>query len=125
MLRQRPNLAPGEVLFSKLSTSRTQFAGKILNSDPASSYFPFNTPTVFVFLPVLHLNRSFEISMTIALIYNRACLRVKILYSGVYDMPNVFVFVFVYFRPYLSFFHFAFASVAGRAWSGYFLTAAL
>ena len=40
-------------------------------------------------------------------------------------MQNVFVFVFVYFRPYLSFFHFAFASVAGWAWSGYFLTAAL
>ena len=37
----------------------------------------------------------------------------------------VFVFVFVYFWPFLSVFHFAFASVAGRAWSGYFLTAAL
>ena len=37
----------------------------------------------------------------------------------------IFVFVFVYFLPYLSFFHFAYASVAGWAWSGYFLTAAL
>ena len=27
------------------STSRSQFVGQILNSDPASSYFPFNTPT--------------------------------------------------------------------------------
>ena len=53
------------------------------------------------------------------------CKMAKNLYSGVYDMQNVFVFVFVYFRPYLSFFHFVFASVAGRAWSGYFLTAAL
>ena len=34
------------VLFSKLSTSRSQFVGQILNSDPASSYFPFNTPTM-------------------------------------------------------------------------------
>ena len=41
------------------------------------------------------------------------CKMAKNLYSGVYDMQNVFVFVFVYFRPYLSFFHFAFASVAG------------
>ena len=33
------------LFFSKLSTSRSQFVGQILNSDLASSYFLFNTPT--------------------------------------------------------------------------------
>ena len=93
-------------IFSKLSTSRSQFVGQILNSDPASSYFPFNTPTVFVFLPVLHPNRSFEISMTIVLILQQGLSessrsRVSLLHSAQY---NVFVFVFVY----LSFFPFCF-----------------
>ena len=31
--------------------------GQILNSDLASSYFPFNTPTVIVFLPVLSVRK--------------------------------------------------------------------
>ena len=35
-------------IWPKLSTSRSQFVGQILNSDLASSYFPFNTPTVTV-----------------------------------------------------------------------------
>ena len=92
--------------FSKLSTSRSQFVGQILNSDLASSYFPFNTPTVFVFLPVLHPNRSFEISMTIVLILQQGLSessrsRVSLLHSA---QCNVFVFVFVY----LSFFPFCF-----------------
>ena len=80
--------------------------GQILNSDLASSYFPFNTPTVFVFLPVLHPNRSFEISMTIVLILQQGLSessrsRVSLLHSA---QCNVFVFVFVY----LSFFPFCF-----------------
>ena len=97
---------PNFLFFSKLSTSRSQFVGQILNSDLASSYFPFNTPTVFVFLPVLHPNRSFEISMTIVLILQQGLSessrsRVSLLHSA---QCNVFVFVFVY----LSFFPFCF-----------------
>ena len=109
------------LFFSKLSTSRSQFVGQILNSDLASSYFPFNTPTVFVFLPVLHPNRSFEISMTIVLILQQGLSessrsRVSLLHSAMYLSLYLCICLF---------FHFAFASVAGRAWSGYFLTAAL
>ena len=104
-------MAPGGVLFSKLSTSRSQFVGQILNSDLASSYFPFNTPTVFVFLPVLHPNRSFEISMTIVLILQQGLSessrsRVSLLHSA----QSLYLCICL-------FFHFAFASVAGRAWN--------
>ena len=63
--------------------------------------FPFNTPTVFVFLPVLHPNRSFEISMTIVLILQQGLSESSLLHSA---QCNVFVFVFVY----LSFFPFCF-----------------
>ena len=38
----------GNFFLSKLSTSRSQFVGQILNSDLGSSYFLFNTPTVTV-----------------------------------------------------------------------------
>ena len=44
--------------FSKLSTFRSQFAGQILNSDPASSYFPFNTPTCNLVRTYHHSPRS-------------------------------------------------------------------
>ena len=99
--------------FSKSSTSRSQFVGQILNSDLASSYFPFNTPTVFVFLPVLHPNRSFEISMTIVLILQQGLSessrsRVSLLHSAMYLSLYLCICLF---------FHFAFASVAGRAWN--------
>ena len=108
-------------IFSKLSTSRSQFVGQILNSDLASSYTPFNTPTVFVFLPVLHPNRSFEISMTIVLILQQGLSessrsRDSLLHSAMYLSLYLCICLF---------FDFAFASVAGRAWSGYCLTAAL
>ena len=74
------------------------FGAKLSKTDLASSYFPFNTPTVFVFLPVLHPNRSFEISMTIVLILQQGLSessrsRVSLLHSA---QCNVFVFVFVY-----------------------------
>ena len=68
--------------------------GQILNSDLASSYFPFNTPTVFVFLPVLHPNRSFEISMTIVLILQQGLSessrsRVSLLHSAQCKMAKM------------------------------------